>query len=249
MTGTLPLTGVRVLVTRPEPEHGPLWTALTNAGATAIPVALLRVEPVEAAGMPTSADAITEYDRIAFTSSNGVAQYVARLDDAARHALAAHTNIAVVGPATARALEAIGARAAVVASEHRAEGLADALGDVAGQRILWPRAEGARAVLAERLRAAGAVVDDVVVYRTIASGEATGVALPEADVVTFTSPSGVSAFIEAFGIPRDLRVACIGPVTADAARVAGIDVHAVAEPYTIDGLVHAVESLAPSLTH
>lgn len=241
---TLALAGIRVLVTRPEPLHGPLWTALTSAGARAIPISLLRIESVDAPGLPTSAAAIAAYDRIAFTSSNGVAQFAACLDDAGRAALAAHPRIAAVGPSTADALARIGALATSVAAEHRAEGLADALGDVCGERILWPRAAGARAVLADRLRAGGATVDDFVVYRTVAPGDLSHDVLPPADVVTFTSPSGVSAFVEAFGIPAHLRVACIGPVTADAAHAAGMDVHAVAARYTLNGLVDAIGTLA-----
>ncbi|HEV2641629.1 MAG TPA: uroporphyrinogen-III synthase, partial [Candidatus Elarobacter sp.] len=97
-------------------------------------------------------------------------------------------------------------------------------------------------VFAERLRARGATVDDFVVYRTVAPGAGLD-ALPHADVVTFTSPSGVAAFIEAFGMPGDLRVACIGPVTADAARAAGVEVHAIAQSYTLDGLVEAIVAL------
>ncbi|MGH2740475.1 MAG: uroporphyrinogen-III synthase, partial [Actinomycetota bacterium] len=50
-------------------------------------------------------------------------------------------------------------------------------------------------------------------------------------------------FVRLVGRIDGPRVACIGPVTADAARVAGLPVHRVAEPHTIEGLVTALEEL------
>jgi uroporphyrinogen-III synthase len=86
-------------------------------------------------------------------------------------------------------------------------------------------------------------VDVVDAYRTIAAvptaEQRTEVEL--CDVVTFTSASTVDQWVAAFGtdcVPA--TVACIGPVTADAARRAGFTVAVVAEVHTIDGLVDAL---------
>ena len=60
--------------------------------------------------------------------------------------------------------------------------------------------------------------------------------------MTFTSASTVRGFVHALGGVRgDPRVVCIGPVTAAAARRAGLRPAAVARPHTIEGLVGAVE--------
>jgi Uroporphyrinogen-III synthase len=67
--------------------------------------------------------------------------------------------------------------------------------------------------------------------------------------VTFTSPSTVRGFAEALQgspLPSNVKVVCIGPVTAQAAREAGFPVHAVATTYTIPGLVAAIRSLQSS---
>jgi uroporphyrinogen-III synthase len=129
-----------------------------------------------------------------------------------------------------------------------AESLAEALGDVSGRRVLWPRAADARDVLADRLRARGAEVRDVVVYRTVhAPLPADAVArVRSAHAVTFASPSAVRSFVASLGTaplgtPADaVRVACIGPVTEAAARALGVRVDAVASPYTDAGLVAAL---------
>ncbi|MGH9094386.1 MAG: uroporphyrinogen-III synthase, partial [Acidimicrobiales bacterium] len=99
----------------------------------------------------------------------------------------------------------------------------------------------ARDVLPAGLRAAGWSVDVVEAYRTVtAEPEAAALkAAGDADAVCFTASSTVAGYL-ALGTPVPPLVVCIGPVTADAARWAGLDVTAVADPHTIDGLVDAL---------
>jgi len=64
------------------------------------------------------------------------------------------------------------------------------------------------------------------------------------DIITFTSPSTVNHFLGIMGpgfrLPDGVRIACIGPVTADAARRAGLRVDILQERYTIPELVDAI---------
>jgi uroporphyrinogen III methyltransferase/synthase len=85
-------------------------------------------------------------------------------------------------------------------------------------------------------------VEDVAAYRTIAEPAKTGSDLSySVDAVTFTSSSTVRGFLNAGGrVPERAAVVCIGPVTARTARELGLRVDAVAEPYTLDGLVEAL---------
>jgi uroporphyrinogen-III synthase len=232
------LDGRRVIVTRPERPDGPLAAALIRAGAKAISLPLLTIERVIAADLEGMN--LDDYDHILFTSANGVVSFAEQLRPAALAKLKQHTGIAVIGPATRKALEACGAAAAHTAQEHVAESLVTSLGDVGGRRLLWPRAESVRGVLAESLRAGGADLTEIIVYRSVVSIPAdAGIAIQGADAVTFTSPSGVRAWSSAFGTPH-MRVVCIGPVTARAATGAGFRVDAVADPYTIDGVMTAL---------
>ena len=129
-----------------------------------------------------------------------------------------------------------------------AEALAASLGEVTGQRVLLPQAEQAREALAGALRQRGAAVDEIVVYRTLPAVPDPA-ALAElrrgAEAITFTSGSAARSFarllpgwLPAAG-PRPL-VACLGPVTAAAARAAGLPVDVVAAEYTLDGLIRAL---------
>lgn len=238
------LEGLRIVVTRAESDDGPLSAALRRAGAKPIVVPLVGIDPVDH-DETRAPIAIPDFDWLVFTSGNGVRMFAAQLDTGALSAFRAHRRIASVGPATARAVAECGANSALIAPEFIAESLANALGDVAGKRILWPRAAGARSVLADTLRSRGADVVERILYETIPLPVADEMRdeVLTADVVTFTSPSSVRAFTGTFGVDVAPRIVCIGPVTALAAREAGLAVHAVASVFTLDGLVAALAEL------
>jgi uroporphyrinogen III methyltransferase/synthase len=127
-----------------------------------------------------------------------------------------------------------------------AEGLVAALADVPveGRRVLVARAEEARETLPDALRERGAELDVVALYRTVAEDPSEDVleAASRADYVTFTSSSTVRWFAEAIGdrFPSGARIASIGPVTSEALRERGREVHVEAERHDVDGLVEAL---------
>lgn len=253
-----PLFGHRVVVTRTREQAGVLSAALLEAGADVIECPAIRLadppswEPVDAAIAN-----LETYDWLVLTSVNGVERFFARLDAAGRDVRALHrARIAAIGPETARALARQHLRADVVPEEFRAEGLLASLAtaDVRGKRFLLPRAAGARAILPERLRAAGATVDEVVTYAATVPDESVA-KLRDAldagpiDLLTFTSSSTVTSFLALLerAAPHDgreriagARVACIGPITAATATDVGLRVDVVPEEYTIPALVAAI---------
>ena len=119
------------------------------------------------------------------------------------------------------------------------------LGPTGPGRVLIPRAETARDVLPDGLAAAGWDVDVVPAYRTVAPAPdpASAAVLADADVITFTSSSTVTNFVDAYGadaVPE--VVATIGPVTTATARSRGLEVAVEAAEHTVDGLVAALEN-------
>ena len=97
--------------------------------------------------------------------------------------------------------------------------------------------------LPEGLRARGWNVDVVEAYRTAAAplDDERRASLAAADMITFTSSSTVTRFLDAAG-PESLPpvVATIGPVTAATAREHGVPVDIEAEAHSIDGLIDAI---------
>ncbi len=251
MTG---LHGRRILITRARTQAGDLASRLAARGAVPILFPTIEIAPLDDYACLDAALAnLGRYEWLVFTSVNGVAAFWSRLEavGAGPQALEGR-RIAAIGPATAKALAERGQPAELVPDEYVAEAIVDGLGEVAGQWILLPRAEIAREALADELGQRGAYVHEVPVYRTqpaLPDAEALAALRQGVDVLTFTSASTVRGFVAAVtqaGLPRAhlvnrARVACIGPVTAHAARDLGLPVHIQAEAYTIDGLVAALE--------
>ena len=236
-----PLHGRRVVVTRARPQASGLAATLRGLGAEVVEAPAIRIEPrtVEAE--------LLGHDLVCFTSPNGVGLFFDALAERGQDARSlAGTQVAAIGPGTARELAARGIRADFVPERSVAEALLEELGglDVEGKRVLIPRAAEARDVLPDGLRERGADVDVVPLYDTVGEPLEAGVveALEGADYVTFTSSSTVTRFLEAAGggVPNGARVVSIGPVTSSTARELGLEVHVEAERHDIDGLVEAL---------
>lgn len=253
---TKPLFGKRILVTRPRTQAVEFSGLLADAGAEPVECPTIETvpppswEPVDAV-----VGRLSEFHWLIFTSVNGIPPFMARLSAANLDARAlAGLKICCIGPRTAEELHRYGLRADVVPVEYQAEGVLDALRKegVSGCRIVIPRAEVAREVLPEQLRAMGAEVHVVPVYRTVrpdVSFEEVRVGLRDRtiDMVTFTSSSTVRNFAELFDDRDELRrataqvpVACIGPITAETAREHGLEVTVQAGVNTIPGLAQAI---------
>jgi uroporphyrinogen III methyltransferase/synthase len=245
-----PLAGLRIGVTRPEAQAGPLVDGLRKLGAEPVSHPTIRIaDPEDPEPLRRALQGLERYSWVVFTSANGVERFWQELEVSGRGGeLPGGLATAAIGPATAEALERRGVQARIVPDEYVAEAVAEALaaGGVAGERVLLPRAAGARQVLPERLRAAGAEVDEVEAYRSLPDVQGIA-ALQEliragrVDMVTFTAASTVRCYVEEAG--PDLgaaRVAVIGPVTARAARAAGVRVDVEAGEYTVAGLLQAI---------
>lgn len=246
-----PLHGKRIIVTRARAQASELSARLAALGAEVIEAPAIRIEPLDPMPLRSALAAVGEYQWIVFTSRNAVEIFWRELFAMEQDARAlAGVSVAAVGPATAAALRERGIAADVVPPRVLAEGVAEALaarGQVRGTRILYPRAEGARDALATALRAQGASVTDVVIYRSEpdeSGARAAREALAEggADVITIASASAVRNLVNAVGVEsaRRARLVSIGPVTSGAARALGLAVYAEAREPTIEALANAV---------
>jgi uroporphyrinogen III methyltransferase/synthase len=248
-----PLFGKRVLVTRPAHQAAEFAQRLWEAGAEPI------LAPTIAIGPPDDRDAardavarIRDYAWAVFTSRNGVDAFFDRLGELGRDARAlGEVRVAAIGPATAAALSARGVRADFIPATFVNEAVADGLlaRTAPRDRVLVFRAQEARDVLPETLRAAGRAVDVVAAYATrFVEDPDLAEKAERADVVTFTSSSTVAGFLHA--VPHGARllttktVAAIGPITAETLQTSGIRVDVIADAFTVDGLLLALGAAA-----
>lgn len=265
-----PLSGRRVVVTRPPGQAESMARRLRELGAEPVACPTIRiVPPQDPDPLHRAARTAGAYSWIVFTSVNGVDRFADALEHQGvdpEEALAAGARVAAIGPSTAeRVVERFGVEPDVVPDEYRAEALVLAIRrhaaagtgsdvaaedggrELAGERILLPRAAEARSVLPERLEAAGAVVDEVAAYRAVPPDEEELAPVRERrrageiDWLTFTASSTVRNFVSLLGADAGgARVAAIGPITAGTARKLGLKVDVVAEEYTVPGLLEAL---------
>jgi hydroxymethylbilane synthase len=238
------LAGTRVMVTRADAQSAGLAQALEAQGATAILCPVIAIEAI--AVDPQRLKQLDAYEWVVLTSANGVDRLLELLRRAGAR-LPTHIKVAAIGPETAARCRAAGIEPALIPARFIAEDLADALAGVItpGARLLLARAAGSRDVLPQRLLAMGATLDVLETYRAIPPAgldEQLAAAIPQVDMVTFTSSSTVRHFAGAMTgpLPDRVTVACIGPITARTARDLGLRVDIIAEEYTTRGLVEAI---------
>ena len=243
-----PLVGKTVLVTRPRGSGQRLPRELRRHGARVVWQPTVHIdEHLPTPELDAALDRLDEFDWIVFTSPRGVAAFWRRLiarglDRSQLH----HTAIAVVGPGTAQALAERGMKASVIGQPYSAAGLLSVLTPMvraASPTILYPRAASVSPTLVNGLREVGATVVETVAYRTEplrSSGPLRKSLNGQVDCVVFCSPSAISAALPLRSHINGCAVACIGPVTAEAARAAGFTVSIVPEETTVPALALAI---------
>ena len=246
-----PLTGLTVLVPRARDQASDFSALLRSRGAEPLEVPTIEIRPVattEELDRAVEDLAAGHFDWVVLTSVNGVAALRARAEASGRGPAAlGAARVAAVGPATEAALRAWGVAPDLVPEVATTAALGHAFPAGPGA-VLLARADLANPELAVILRAKGWEAAEVVAYHTVPLGRLDPAARRrldggEVDWVAFTASSTVEGFLRGYGgpPPPGVRVAAIGPVTADTARSAGIPVATTATEHTIGGLVEAIE--------
>jgi len=245
------LFGRRIVVTRARDQAEALAGTLRVLGADVIEMPAIEIVPATDYGPLDRAVAeLASYDWLIFTSANGVRYFMERLDQSRQDLRALRARICAIGDATRNAVTALHLKVDLMGEEFVAESLVEAFRsiDLAGKRVLLPRAAVARDILPRKLRERGACVDVVEAYRSVApaglakqAGEVfSGGRRP--DWVTFTSSSTVQNFVRVAGrdVLSGVKVASIGPVTSATAKKLGLQISVEAKVFTSDGLVAAI---------
>ena len=253
-----PLFGKRIVVTRSRDQAGELIDMLEERGAEAIPAPTIRIAPPEdPADLDRACAEASTFDWIIFTSANSVDYFMERLLALSDVRELKGVQLCAVGDGTAAHVARYGIRVDLIPPEFRVESIIETMkgtGAIRGARILLPRADLAREALADELRAEGGHVVEVIAYRTMlasaeqADGHDIYAMLLERqiDAITFTSASTVRNFVQMIGLDqavdllRTTTVACIGPVTAEAAQQLDIETTVMPQRYTIPDLVDAL---------
>jgi uroporphyrinogen III methyltransferase / synthase len=221
-------------------------------GAEAIEFPTIETVPPDSyAALDAAIGKLDRFDWIVFTSATGVEAFIARLKHLNRDVREiGKASIAAIGPATAARLREFALNPAAMPKEYRAEAIVGAIGitKIRGASFLIPRAQVAREILPELLRKNGArEVEVAPAYKTTKPKNTQAERIREMiragqiDLVAFTSSSTVTNFCELIGeIPRGLKAAPIGPITAETARSHGFDVVVNPPQFTIPALTTGI---------
>jgi uroporphyrinogen III methyltransferase/synthase len=250
----LPLFGKQILVTRAEHQANELSRLLLELGAMPIEMPVIKISPPHTwKKLDQAILNLQSYHWIIFTSVNAVEMFFKRLYTLnldARHF--AGIRIGAIGPATAKTLEEKGLHPNYLPKTFTSQGFMAGLSkrDIAGCRVLLPRADIAGNELSDGLAKLGAEVHQVIAYKTTTAtkGISQGKEMllkGEIHVITFTSASTVNSLLaklgQKLGAIKRAKLACIGPNTAAALTEKGLKADIVAKEHTIPGLVAAIE--------
>lgn len=245
----------RILITRPRAQADEFANKLHAEGFEPIYLPVIEIKSIEHnVALERALSKLNCYEWIVFTSTNAVEVVFNQFPSLPWED---GIKVAAVGPKTAEALKTRGVTADFVPQEYIPEAILDGLGDLLGKWVLLPRAEIARKALPEAIFNAGGVPHEITVYRTLPTEpDPDGLAALQSgvDVVTLTSPSTVQNFVvvaqqnglDSLKLPNNPLFACIGPITEQAAKDAGLPNIVVAKEYTTDGLLAVLKNLEVS---
>jgi uroporphyrinogen III methyltransferase/synthase len=257
----------KILVACSAKKMVELVKGLEAMGGDVLPVPVIEAQEIEDKKLLDKALSILpDYAWIIFTSAYAVAFFMQRMNERATGAdIPAMPKICAIGPATAAAIAEAGYRVDLIPEQYVAEGILEALSrycggieHLAGCRILLPRAQEARELIPEALRAAGAHVDVVPCYRTVCGEMDPSIVQRlrrnSPDLIVFTSSSTIRNVIKILGTEhgtsmlQQSTVAVLGPVTAITAASYGKRAEIVPNENTIPALLEAVREYFSKLS-
>lgn len=246
----LPLSGWKVLVTRPKNLISKTAAKLREQGAEVLELPAIRTEPLE--DKTRIREALAQLDRyqwLVFTSPTGVEVFFEEMRSSGRDIRALGlAKVAAIGEGTRKKLLENNLIPDLMPEVYDGDCLGETLAAVLNgtERILIPRAEKGNENLVKLLTDTGAQVDDIPTYRTLYEvspliDEKKELESGNIDCVVFTSASTVRGFVEGPGCSdySGIRAACIGKQTCAAADAYGMQTR-MAEKATIDSLISLV---------
>ncbi|MDE0506294.1 MAG: uroporphyrinogen-III C-methyltransferase, partial [Candidatus Poribacteria bacterium] len=249
-----PLFGKRIVVTRARAQSSGFAELLESYGAHTIQFPTIEIQPIlDKPDIDKAITCLSEYHWIIFTSVNAVEIFYSRLrENGADVRSFGKAQICAVGPKTIEALNGIGILPDFVPSQSRAVAIADEMQNLVGKNVLLPCAKIAPEDFPNGLREKGAVVHTIPIYNTVKTEGKGRKALEkkildgEIDAVTFTSSSTVDNFVGMFDRHRpkdflaEVRIAVIGPSTAEAAKRCGLKIDVMPSEASVEALAKEI---------
>ncbi len=255
-----PLTGCRIIITRAVKQSGELVNGLEALGAEIVHCPTIEIrEPDDWTPLDQALLNLNIYDWLAFTSANSVEFFLKRLDERGhgRAELITH-KVCAVGSKTAEKLARESLPVDLMPERFTADALVEeflkkfGVGQrLRGSRMLMPASSISRDTIRANLAKIGVNVDVVEAYQTVLPSTSqedivAKLSFPPADYIVFTSPSTVAnlaTILDTDNLATFLHqtaVACIGPVTAEAAAEYGLHVKIQPDKHSSQGIIKEI---------
>lgn len=238
-----------ILVTREKSDAARFASEIAQYGGRPITMPLLQIHCLASENRKQSLVIDLDYEWVFFTSKNGVTCFL-REQVNERFLQRSNVKIATVGSKTAAVLLALGYHVDFIPSRYNAEVMAEEFltkyADTG--RTLFVRGVLASNILIDAFTKAKRQFDCYEVYDTIINtaikAELHDVLTDQQiDILTFTSPSTVNAFIKVVEKPElfsGTPTMCIGTTTEKRAKEAGFTETIVPDNFTTDGMIVAL---------
>jgi uroporphyrinogen III methyltransferase / synthase len=241
------LTGKKIIVTRAQDQVNDFCDIITKKGGIPILMPGIRTTPFyDNPELIKVYNNINEYDWLIFTSSNAAKYFFKKAGELGITNI--DLKIAAVGASTERYIEKLGYDVHVMPDEYLAENIKNHLGKIKNKKILIPHANIAGKALIKSLREAGALVKGIILYHTekikLSEEQKQIIHNNNIDYITFASSSAAEAFLSSLDsdtILPQTKIVCIGPRTANTVTEMNFNADIVANPYTVGGMIAAIE--------
>ena len=255
-----PLQGRTIVITRATSQSAEFVDILENLGAKVLSCPTIEIrEPDNYERLDEAIDHLYGYDWLIFTSTNAVKFFLQRLEHFKKPVSDLDdVKVCAIGEVTAEKLQEAHIHVDLLPGAAKAEGIFNALSEFVGGEsklhglnILLPRAAVGRDHLPKALEEVGARVDIVTTYQTVIPenldrGKLSAMLTGSADCIAFTSSSTVRNLALLFDthdlskVLGDIKVACIGDVTAHTATEYGLTVHIQPRQFNVRELANAI---------
>jgi len=238
--------------TRPQGQSDELKRLFEAEGAQLVELPLIKIKPLELSKDETAIlKSLNRFDWLILTSPNGVRSFFNSLKEHGIESLPASLQIGVIGKKTQKVLSTFGYEPAFVNPGNTAEEFVAAFipqieNKSEKPQILLALGNLARKLIQDELKE-HATCTSINVYETVmpdSTDEKTLQLIRENryEMLIFTSPSTIQNFMKLhLNTPaEDLRIACIGEITAREAKNQGISPMVVAEDASAQGIVDAI---------
>jgi uroporphyrinogen-III synthase len=233
-----PLKNKTVLITRLKEQSFTLADKIKEFGGVPVSYPLIQLVPINCKELKHEVNN-NKFDWIIFTSVQAVDFFFQTIS-----ATQIKSKIAVVGNTTKKSVEDKGISVDFIPTKYTAKQLAQEIPIQTNQHIFIPRSDLAKKDIDKIIEERNCIITTLPIYKNISVNyslkEIEELNNQVIDFVTFTSGSAVRSFVKNGIEITNRKVICIGPETANVAEDNNIEVDAIADPYTIEGMLDAL---------